>query len=291
MGELDFSISVEPALTLADTRISAAASGTKISGPTLEDAGGLWRILGAWVTAHYPNRVEYAYGGDYVPTRLVVVNDRVAPKVTLAPIAIGHRVVDNSDSDIPQEASVDFSATVGGEASVSWSESVTAGVEFTIGLEVGSEFAKTSASTSYSLSTTVGHDTSQSHSFSVSTTEGDRITVPPGQIALMVGLVQKGTLTFAVDMAYRPETYAHAQVGTILRSDNPNDLEHAHRQWFTLDGSQMAPFCGGILPVTSANIQIPFASEVVTKVVAPLASDSPLAIDKGIRQAIEGLNG
>ena len=273
-----FSIAVEPALSLADTRITAKATGPKIVGTPL-DNDGLYRVLLEWVKSNRPKSTFDYYAQDWVPMRLQVVNDKVAPKVELDPVAIGHRLVDNSDSDIPQEASVEFSAEVTGETSIGTSLDVTAGVEFTVGVEVGSEFAKASASTSYSLSTTVGKSTTKSQSFSVATSEGTSITVPPRQIALIVGLVQKGVLVFDVDIAFRPESYASVQVGTKNASGTPlNDI---------LNGNDLAPYCGSVRPSDVFQIRLPFASEVSTKVVAPLPSTHPAAVAYALRQAVQ----
>ena len=274
----NFSIQVQPALSLADTRITAMANGPKIVGTPL-DNDGLWRVVQEWAKANRPHSKLDAFGADWVPMRLQVVNDQVAPSVELQPVAIGHRLVDNSDSDIPQEASVEFSAEVTSEISIGTSRDVTAGVEFTVGVEVGSEFAKTSASTSYSLSTTVGQSKTKSQSFSVSTTEGTSITVPPRQIALIVGLVQKGVLVFEVDIAFRPETYAHCGIGTINASGT--------KRWDTVNGAQLAPFCGCVRPSDVFPLHLPFASEVSTKVVAPLPNTHPTVIANALQKAVE----
>lgn len=276
-----FSIQVKPALTLADTRISATAVGKKTVGPAMT-VPQLDRVCREWQKVHRPNSTFYALAGYWVPTRLRVVNDRVAPKIQLTPVAIGHRIVDNSDSDIDQEASVEFSAEVGGETTVGWSEEVTAGVEFSVSVEVGSEFAKASASTAYSLSSTVGHSSSKSESFSVGTTEGSSVTVPAGQIALLVGLVQRGTLTFEVDVAWRPEDYAHITVITENQSGT--------RRGDLLHGPDLAPFCGSVFQSDVARISIPFASEAESKVIAPLADATPASVDAGLRQAINSLS-
>ena len=277
MSKLTFDIQVEPALSLADTRITAKPVGPKISGEPL-DNDGLRRVAQAWAKANYPNSTMYAYGADWVPMRLAVVNDRVAPKVELQPIAIGHRVVDNRDSDIAQGASVDFSAEVTGEVSVGTSREVTAGVQYSVSLEVGSEFAKASASTTYSLSATVGQSKTQSQSFSVSTTEGTSITVPPRQIALIVGLVSKGVLTFDIDIAFRPEAYAHCGIGTVNASGT--------RRWDTVGGNALAPYCAGVRPSDVFSVRLPFASEVTTKVVAPLASTEPSVVADALAHAV-----
>lgn len=273
----NFLIQVQPALTLADTKISVTAQGPKTSGTPL-DNDGLERVCREWAAANRPHSTFYAFGADWVPTRLVVVNDKVAAKVALEPIAIGHRIIDNSDSDIPQEASVDFSAEVTGEISIGTSVEVTAGVEFTVGVEVGSEFAKASASTSYSLTTSVGKSVEKTHSFSVGTTEGASITVPPRQIALIVGLVSKGVLTFDVDIAFRPEAYAHCGIGTENASGT--------RRWDTVDGIGLAPYCSGVRPSDVLPIQLPFASETTTKVVAPLPSTNPVVIADALHRAV-----
>ena len=278
MSSLQFQISVEPALSLADTRITAQTVGPKISGEPMDNDGSLWRVAKLWAEAHYPHSTMYAIGADWVPTRLVIVNDQVAPKVELDPIAIGHRIVDNRDSDIAQSASVDFSAEVTGTTSIETSREVTAGVTFTVGVEVGSEFAKASASTSYSLSATVGQSQSKSQSFSVSTTEGTSITVPPRQIALIVGLVSKGVLTFDVDVAFRPETYGHCGIGTENASGT--------RRWDTVNGTDLAPYCAGVRPSDVFSIRLPFASEVTTKVVAPLASTEPSVVADALAHAV-----
>ena len=149
---------------------------------------------------------------------------------------------------------------------------------FTVGVEVGSEFAKASASTSYSLSASVGQTKSESQSFSVSTTEGTSITVPPRQIALIVGLVSKGVLTFDVDVAFRPETYAHCGIGTENASGT--------RRWDTVNGTDLAPYCAGVRPSDVFSIRLPFASEVTTKVVAPLPSTRPADIADALSKAV-----
>ena len=273
-----FSIQVKPALSLADTRISASANGPKIVGTPL-DNDGLYRVLQEWVKANRPSSTFDYFAQDWCPTKLVVVNDRVLPKVELQPVAIGHRLVDNSDSDIPQEASVEFSAEVSGETSIGTSRDVTAGVEFTVGVEVGSEFAKASASTSYSLSTTIGQSQTKSQSFSVATTEGTSITVPPRQIALIVGLVQKGVLTFDIDIAFRPESYATVQVGTKNASGTKrNDI---------LNGNDLAPYCGSVRPSDVFQIRLPFASEVSTKVVAPIPNTHPAVVAYELQKAVK----
>ena len=276
-----FNIKVNPALTLADTRISAQVVGPKISGPSL-DNNGLYRVCKEWAKVNRPHSTFAAMAGYWCPTRLKVVNDKVSPKVVLTPIAIGHRIVDNSDSDIDQEASVEFSAEVGGETSIGWSEEVTAGVEFSVSLEVGSEFAKASASTTYSLSSTVGHSSEKSESFSVGTTEGSSVTVPAGQIALLVGLVQKGVLTFEVDVAWRPEDYSHVTVITENASGT--------RRGDLLHGQDLDPYCGAVFPPDIASISIPFASEAESKVIAPLSDATPTSIDSALHQAISQLS-
>ena len=273
-----FNISVQPALTLADTRITATTTGPKTVGPPLT-VPQLVRICREWARSHRPNSTYYAIAGYWAPTRLVVVNDQVTPQVTLTPTAIGHRLIDNSESDIAQEATVDFSAQVGGETSVGWSEDVTAGVSFSVSLEVGSEFAKASASTTYSLSTSVGHSTSRSESFSVGVTEGSSLTVPPREIALLVGLVQRGTLTFDVDIAYRCEEYAQVTVITENASGT--------RQADQLKGADLNPFLGAVFRPDIATISIPFASEASSKVVAPLENAQPATIDSALRNAVE----
>ena len=278
---LNFNIQVEPALSLADTRITAQAIGPKIVGTPL-DNDGLYRVLLEWVKANRPHSTFDYYAADWVPMRLRVVNDRVAPRIELQPIAVGHRVIDNSDSDIDQEASVDFSAEVTSEVSIGTSVDVTAGVSFTASVEVGSEFAKASASTTYSVSTTVGHSKTESQSFSVSTSEGTKVTVPPYQIALIVGIVSKGILTFDVDIGFRPEDYAHVQVGT----KNASGTKRADN----LTGKDLAPYCGSVRPSDVLSLRLPFASEVTSKVVAPLPDTQPATVANAIQNAVNEYN-
>ena len=200
----EFVVAVEPALTLADTRFSVRSPADPPRGPK-PTGGEIYAALLKWAEKSGLPDIPYPGPGysEYAPAPvLAVIDGEGAARVALKPTAIGHRLVINEDSDIPQHASSDFSATITTEASIGWETSVTAGVQFTVGVEAGGGPVKATASTTYSLSATVGRSTSASRSEAVGTTDGYAAEVPPGENALIIGYLSLGSLQFDVDVGW-----------------------------------------------------------------------------------------
>lgn len=280
----DFNIAVKPALTLADTTINVSRY-SRIPGPDMNVEEAVRR----WITKHRPGLQYDGFGSVSgilpagFPTSLQVI-DNIHSKaiVTLTPTAIGHRVVDNSDSDIAQEASVDFSDSLSTESTIGWEASLSLGASFTVGVEVGGEFAKASASSTYSIEASVGRSSSESRSIEVGVTEGEKVEVPPGEIALLVGLLQRGTLTFDVPVSWRPDNGQ-----TIVRVFYWDAAKRGPMQITPVTVDDLAAAMGYRTDI--AHVVLPFASEAQSKVIAPLASDTAQAVQEGLREALSQL--
>ena len=123
--------------------------------------------------------------------------------VNMNPVALKHDVFDNSQDDEPAKFKSDLSDSVSTSTTVGWSASVTAGISFTVGVEVGFAGNKASASTSYSMSATVGHDQSHTETVDVGSTTGVDADVGAHETDLAVLLVERGNLVGRIPISSR----------------------------------------------------------------------------------------
>ena len=188
---MSIQIFIEPALTLEDTKIELEGSESfaSINPDTTALDAAISKLLGT---------KDWTYHGGYNKADLLaIVYPRANPKydLSLAPIAVNHQSWNNLHSQSESEFEASLSDTVTIESSITWEKSVTAGFSFTAGIEVGGGPIKASASTSYSVSVTVGKEYSKSRSEAVGADSSVRKTIGAGKAAIAALFLERGTLT------------------------------------------------------------------------------------------------
>ena len=275
----DFQVRLVPGLTADDTRFEAQGTWSRPNKgleSSVEAGGAAIR----WAKEHGWERP-----GDVTLWAAQATDVFTAaagtPQVTLSPVALEHFVGDNRRGDPtgpPAKYTADLSTAVTDSSSAEWSHSESTSVGFTLGVEIGFEGDKASASTSVSFDVSDGQSHSTSHEVQVGTSVGVELEAPGGVCLLAVLLLQRGTVTGAVHFAGR--TVGNCLVG--YRPDSP----------------LYAPLDRPPVPVkvedlglsqvhTTVTIRRAFAadSQIVT---ADIPDNSPTTVDDGITGIVKG---
>lgn len=275
----DFQVRLVPGLTVQDTEFVAQGSWSRPNkglGSSVEAGGAAiwWAEEQGW---ERPGDVTlWAAHATDVFTAAVG-----KPSVSLTPIALEHFVGDNRRGDPdgpPAKYSADLSTEVTDSSTSDWSHSESASVGFTVGVEIGFEGDKASASTSVSFDTTDGESHSTSHEVQVGTKVGVDLEAPGGTCLLAVLLLQRGTVTGSVH-------YTGRTTGTCLVGYKP--------------GSPLyAPLKRPPVKVKIEDLRLPEVHSVQTLtrafaadsqiVTADIPSDDPDDVSDGIERIVKG---
>lgn len=261
----DFALKVVPALTLADTHIeiSGQAKQPNVGWPELTAAIRAWRrALGDpfWASASPQYTRDYYSRGAPSPIgRTLLGADNAGASLDISPEAIQHSVFDNRKGKDVGHFSGALTDSVSVQTTAEWSGAITAGVSFTVGIEIGAVGAKASASTTYSLSATLGHSVSHTRTVDVGQSSGVDYEVKPGEIDVAVLLLQRGVLRCSVGFHWRySDLFGWAE------------REPTHRQ----DGTLQPPFAvHDRVPVEAILPYLPKATEQIDLNVGYAADD------------------
>ena len=209
----DFTLKLQPGITLADSHVAVSggkqldwADLTPRAYPGEQDGAIGDRLLNQAV------RKMLAASGDQKGASNAIVQDNFSgPHIqavhdelvsdSLVPTALQHALWDNSRGDGVGHYKAELSDTVTDSTSGTWSHEVTAGISFTVGVEVGIEGDKATASTNYSLSVAAGHSVTHEVTRQVGSVSAVDYDVQPGCIDLGVLYIQRGSLQAQVRFA------------------------------------------------------------------------------------------
>ena len=292
MSVPSFIVRVSPGRTLQDTKFSAY--GEFNTDPKYIQYYYSYAI--AYIKDRHPDLynkyIKNAYSQFGVVGRLqgekyVLKNDEYKASVSLTPEGLRHALWNNSESDSPTHFSTSLNDSITTSSSIGWSESVTAGVTFTVGIEVGEGPVKTNASTSYSLSTTVGKNEEKSKSIGVGSTDEVSKDVPGGEIDIAVLFVERGEVftelefgrefTGSVSCSFWTKPYKHKKPspgGHCVYPDLVKTMEISGKEL-----SKYAPF-----EIVTAKVSIGFAGNSTTQIITVSDTD-PDTIDEAINSA------
>ena len=270
----NFSVTVEPGLTLEDTKFKVAGDPIVFHG--YFDYAFL--LAKAYGQHKYPDAKGFGSQSRLTGAQIAPIYDHKKSTVTLSPKALRHSLWDNSDGQevAHHSATLNDQTTVG--TTVGWSDSTTVGGSFTVGVEIGVTGEKTSASATYSVSTTEGHTASYTKTVGVGATEAVSVDVPPGEVVLAVLLINDGTLSadlkFQVQLRGEVIVYIEHTDGT-----QTYDIINATEWSYLID-----------LPSVTMNACIDFVGEDVTKTLN-LPDGLPSTVDSYINKAKAELTG
>ena len=184
-------IGIKPNLTAADTEIELLGQNEypNINPETNAQDSAISQILGG---------KNWQYLGGYNQKDIYAIAAPIPNPhytVELRPVAVNHQSWNNLLSKVSCDFEASLEDTVTIESSVQWDKSVSAGVSFTVGIEVGEGPIKASASTSYSLNVSVGESKTYSRSEAVGAGSKIGATLCPGEAALAALFLERGTLT------------------------------------------------------------------------------------------------
>ncbi|MCY3569305.1 MAG: hypothetical protein OXH38_11800 [Chloroflexi bacterium] len=284
----DFNLSIEPALTLADTKFTL--TGTHTGGvPDYEDQNL------RWAHAHYPAWGNHVGGtGALQPSVLVPSVQRSKARVILTPRALTHHVWDNSDSDVAVRFSTEISDTITTSSSIEWSTSATLGLS--VGVEAG--FGSDKVSESVDFSVTVGESHSESQSVEIGTKDAVEAEVPGGQIVLAILLVQQGTVEADLDLTWQVRGWTWIDFDVPCK-DAP--LVPDCKDWTrTHDGTTYTGHTGRLGAVDlqptsglghySATVSIGFAGESEIRTITIPDAD-PTTVDNAVERVLKEYGG
>ena len=193
----DFSVHVNPGLSLAETKITITggkSAGTYGAGKPYDYA----QLAAGWVKQHHPEWGKHwgvfsKLGG----MTLKVVDARTT--YSIKPLALSHHVFNNSDSDINATDSAELHSSITNTSSIEFSQSTTVGLS--VSVEVGGDFAKTSATAS--LETTVGKSETKEVSKEIGSSDSVQVDLPPHAVELAVLFLEQGTITLHCVLEYQ----------------------------------------------------------------------------------------
>lgn len=280
----DISCRLVPGLTLADTTFEVNGGA---DGPSLwsSDYGALAHIIEQWrLKLGDPHAYKAGYSGGHLTSLLVPLTHGIS-NVAESPVALKHAVWDNLQGSGEGHYSAELSdqITIGTEAG--WNVSATAGVSFTVGLEVGFGANKASASTQYSLSVEAGKSGSKSESEAVGSETATTYDLPPGKAAVAVLLLQRGTVSTYVNFGL---VWTGALMWSYFPYKGPDGIIHAHPHVYTVGAAEL--MAAGLLPRHLAECtfetQFAFDDQIVTKGIASVSPDHVAAgIDEALRES------
>lgn len=267
-GGPDFQLHVRPGLTLADTEFSVSGYRT---GPAPDyDA-----LAAQWVKDHHPEwGIHWGAVGRIAGKRLTPDDPRAVAHFGLTPLALTHHVFDNSGSSIPAHYSAELTDSITNVDSVEWNRSISSGVTYTVGVEVGEGPVKGSASTSVSLETTEGRSVSHSRTVDVGNKDGVDIEVPPGGIELAVLFVEQGCITLVFSVSWHI-------VGSVSVASDAD--ARAGKPYIKLTGAELDRYLPKP-PASTVSIQFDGESEIKT---VTLADASPQTVDDAIQGVLQ----
>ncbi len=266
----DFNLHIDPGLTLSDSKITVTGQkvgsvyGKSVNGNTIYD----YAQLGLdWLRDNHPDWITnkvWSIDSALKPSILMIKNQ--SPQLLLTPQALSHHTFNNSESDVPAEDEARLDSSVSETTSVTWSESQT--IEETVSFEVGGEFAKTSASLSFSA--TVGKDESHEESFNVTSADETRVNVPAGEVILAILLISQGTLNIECNLEW------YIQGGIYV-----GNLETGQRYYLSADKLQQYSRD----PRSQFTLKLQFVSEHEIRTIS-IPNDDPTTIDNAIKHVL-----
>ncbi|MXY80069.1 MAG: hypothetical protein F4Y94_10390, partial [Chloroflexi bacterium] len=287
MTATDFQLRLVPGLTTADTVATVTGTYTE----ALPDAGSRADLGGAchaWAAKRgmqYPDRTVL-----WDLECSLVVTPKVAHVLAaLSPVALAHVVGDNRRGDPdapPAKYDADLSTEVTDSSSAEWSHSATAGIGFTVGVEIGFEGDKASASTSVSYDVTDGQSHSTSHEVQVGAKDGVEFEAPGGECVLAVLLLQRGAAQVVCAFETRLVGTAKVGYGPYRLADGtiwepPPELWNV-REPVTIE-TDFAPWLTAGARTMTLKRSFAADSQIVTAVIP---SNSPSDVDDGVNRIV-----
>ena len=270
----DFTIKLVPGLTLGSSTIESRGS-IMIPGPSdREQVEAIQNLL----KTHYPalyRSGKWGFTSFLGQKRVELRTD--GGSVRLKPRAISHHVWDNTGNTTTAHDRASLQDQVTDESSVTWEQSGTLGVTFTVGVEVGFAGNKASASTAYNMSVTVGHSATHSRSTSVGSTDEVEMEIPPDKIGLAMLFLETGTMEV---MPSFEETW-EGKIEFYNESDHPGPESE-------IAGEELAEYSHPGKDV--AVIKIGYAAEEITRTTL-IPDDDPETVQDTINNTLQALEG